>query len=275
MSRHSVEFHNGNDMKTNATIRKPSDLHYNPITTGGIVVARYRAKNFVEGIAKKHFSAIKDTTIIPHSRSPFDRAPFGWISDFPFCTAEKRNFVLVPSMKRLFPLLWMDFVEKYRWRGYRLFVCVSFLNEKVKVGQERERPSFYSCNVKTNRSRAYRAVYRANMKIFCIVERIIGYCRKCLSAKRNSTNDWDLAKNQYRGPPEASPRLTATNTKTSWYIWSLSHETHVLLLSRIGNVRSIWFLFRRKRIRASMEKLLDVSRDSCAQISFWRGFYRS
>lgn len=61
------------------------------------------------------------------------RAPFGWISDFPFYAAGKRSFALVlPSMKRLFPLLSVDFVEKYRWRGYRSFVNVSFLGREVR-----------------------------------------------------------------------------------------------------------------------------------------------
>jgi len=114
LSGHSIEFHNKTNTKTIVTVHKPQNLHYNPIK-------RYRRRALscektpdVESIAKKHFSTMKDTTIIPHSRSPFDRnfslrrhrAPFGWISDFSFYVAGKRSSILVlPSMKRLFPLL--------------------------------------------------------------------------------------------------------------------------------------------------------------------------
>lgn len=75
---------------------------------------------------KKHFSMIKDTTIISHSRSTFDRN-FPWVgiarTHLPTeyrislsSSLRKKKFrsYTPPLMKRLFPLLWVDFVEKYR-----------------------------------------------------------------------------------------------------------------------------------------------------------------
>lgn len=73
---HSIEFQNKTNMKTIVTIHKPSEpplqSHY---------VKRYHRRRAlscekppdVESIAKKHFSTMKDTAIIPHSRSLFDR----------------------------------------------------------------------------------------------------------------------------------------------------------------------------------------------------------
>ena len=45
LSGHSIEFHNKTNTKTIVTVHKPGNLHYNPITSSDIVVARYRAKN--------------------------------------------------------------------------------------------------------------------------------------------------------------------------------------------------------------------------------------
>lgn len=178
------ESRNKNVTTTNVTVHKPSQpplqLRY---------VGRYHRRALscenspdVESIAKKHFSTMEDTAIIPHSRSPFDRnfpsqhrAPFGWISDFPFYAAGKRSFALVlPSMKRLFPLLWVDFVEKYRWRGYRSFVSVSFLSRKVKTSRVRRVPFEFCKGECASRGSAY----RANAEWPCAARQIIRYSRK-------------------------------------------------------------------------------------------------
>lgn len=279
-------------MKTNATVHKPSDLHYNPITTegrhgvGGIVVARYRAKNSHsrgEGIAKKHFSAIKDTTIIPHSRSPFDRnfpskyrAPFCWISDFPFCAAGKRSFVLVPSMKWLFPLLWTDFVEKYRWRGYRsLCASLSFLSKKVKVAEGRERVpcSFCLCrtNIAVHRERIWTNLFRyCSTNNWTLLK--VCLCRQSeITWTRFRFSEKSISRRPRRSLSLSLPEVNCN--ETSWYIRSLSHETHVLFLSGIGNVRSIWFLFRRERIRV---RNYWTSRETRARVlRYLSDFYRS
>lgn len=96
------------------------------------VIARKTPRRPGESAKKTFGGAIKDTTIIPHSRPAFDRnfrskrsRTFRLNIGFSFlrrrrrchghAAAGERSFVLVlPSTERLFPLLRLDLVEKYR-----------------------------------------------------------------------------------------------------------------------------------------------------------------
>lgn len=235
--------------RTTRKLTRPSinrrSLHYNPITSGDIVVARYRAKNpQTWKVSQRNISARWKIQLLFHTAD----LPLIVISlrSIAHLSAEYRISLFTPAGKEVSLLYY------HRWNGcFHFFGWISLksIDDEVTV-------PLWACLFSAERWRlvgwegfavcanfcmggscdAYRSVSRGMPRA---VQQIIGYCRISAYTCEYPKQLTGCSEKSMSRSPEASPGLTATNTKTSWYIRSLSHETHVLLLSRIESIRSI------------------------------------